>query len=36
MVDNAVDIRILSKDEEEKSWFQKILYTYTCMHTHKT
>lgn len=36
VLNKTVDLRILSEDEKEKSWPQKIRYTYTCMHTHKT
>lgn len=36
MLNNTVDLRILSEDEEEKSWLQKIIYVYTHMHTHNT
>lgn len=36
MLNNTVDLRILSEDEEEKSWLQKIIYIYTRMHTHNT
>lgn len=36
MLNNTVDLRILSEDEEEKSWLQKIIYIYTRMHTYNT
>lgn len=36
MLNDTVDLRILSEDEEEKSWLQKIIYIYGRMHTHNT
>lgn len=33
MLNNGVDLRILSEDEEEKSRVIKIIYTYTRTYT---
>lgn len=36
MLNNGVDSRILSEDEEEKSRLLKIIYTYALMHIPRT